>query len=35
VIERGRHRDLLNQGGSYADMWARQQEKPDNKEAVA
>jgi ATP-binding cassette subfamily B protein len=35
VIERGRHRGLLNQGGSYADMWARQQEKPDNKEAVA
>ena len=35
VIERGRHRDLLNQAGSYADMWARQQEKPDNQEAVA
>jgi ABC-type transport system involved in Fe-S cluster assembly fused permease/ATPase subunit len=26
IIERGRHLDLLTQGGSYAAMWARQQE---------
>ena len=26
VIERGRHHDLLGQEGSYAAMWARQQE---------
>lgn len=32
VIERGRHRDLLKEGGSYADMWARQQEKPKNEQ---
>ncbi len=28
VIEHGRHQDLLRRGGSYADMWARQQETP-------
>ncbi|MGQ0584430.1 MAG: ABCB family ABC transporter ATP-binding protein/permease [Reyranella sp.] len=26
VVERGRHADLLAQGGLYADMWRRQQE---------
>ncbi len=25
IIERGRHTDLLNQGGAYATLWARQQ----------
>ena len=27
VIERGRHRDLLERGGPYAQMWALQQEE--------
>jgi ATP-binding cassette subfamily B protein len=26
IIERGRHRDLLQRGGLYAEMWRRQQE---------
>ncbi len=26
IIERGRHADLLAQGGAYATLWARQQE---------
>jgi ATP-binding cassette subfamily B protein len=25
IIERGRHGDLLAQGGAYATLWARQQ----------
>jgi ATP-binding cassette subfamily B protein len=28
VIEHGRHRELLARRGSYAQMWARQQEVP-------
>lgn len=28
VIEQGYHQELLSQQGSYADMWARQQETP-------
>ncbi len=35
IIEQGRHRELLSQDGSYAEMWARQQEKPNNDERVA
>ena len=27
IIERGSHRDLLGQGGTYAHMWALQQEE--------
>jgi ATP-binding cassette subfamily B protein len=34
VIEQGRHQDLLIKGGSYAEMWARQQEAPSS-ETVA
>ena len=26
IVERGRHADLVTQGGTYADMWMRQQE---------
>jgi len=32
VIERGRHRDLLAQGGVYASMWALQQEQAQRRE---
>lgn len=35
VVEQGRHHDLLNQGGIYADMWARQQETPASNKAAA
>jgi ATP-binding cassette subfamily B protein len=28
VVEQGHHRQLLAQGGSYAQMWARQQAAP-------
>ena len=30
VVERGNHRDLLEQDGVYADMWMRQQEDADS-----
>ena len=29
IVERGRHFDLLEQGGAYAGMWRRQQEHED------
>ncbi|HEY3431790.1 MAG TPA: ABC transporter ATP-binding protein/permease [Rhodocyclaceae bacterium] len=30
VLERGSHRELLNAGGAYAQMWALQQQEKDN-----
>jgi ABC-type transport system involved in Fe-S cluster assembly fused permease/ATPase subunit len=35
IVERGRHLDLLVQGGAYAQMWARQQEAAAAEEALA
>jgi ATP-binding cassette, subfamily B, heavy metal transporter len=35
IVERGRHLDLLTQGGAYAQMWARQQEAAAAEEALA
>ncbi len=34
VIEQGRHHELLTRQGSYADMWARQQETPSPAKAA-
>jgi len=34
IAERGRHTDLLAQGGRYADMWARQQEVEEAREVL-
>jgi len=34
VIERGRHADLLAQGGAYAALWARQQDTSQGPEPV-
>jgi ATP-binding cassette subfamily B protein len=34
IAERGRHADLLAQGGRYADMWARQQEVEEAREVL-
>ena len=27
IVERGTHRDLLERGGAYAEMWALQQQE--------
>jgi ATP-binding cassette subfamily B protein len=35
VIEQGRHHELLRQGGSYAAMWARQQETTPTADVTA
>ena len=34
IEERGRHHDLLAQGGKYATMWARQQEAANYQEKL-
>ena len=34
IAERGRHQELLDRGGLYADMWARQIEATRAAEAV-
>jgi ATP-binding cassette subfamily B protein len=34
IQERGRHHELLEQGGQYADMWARQQEAASYQEKL-
>jgi len=35
IVERGTHRALLDRGGSYAAMWARQQEAAEREAALA
>ena len=35
VVERGSHRALMDRGGSYAAMWARQQEAARREAALA
>jgi ATP-binding cassette subfamily B protein len=32
IIERGTHRNLLQQRGSYAQMWALQQQEDESRE---
>jgi ATP-binding cassette subfamily B protein len=34
IVERGRHADLLERGGAYAAMWAKQQETFEDAQAV-
>ena len=35
ITERGTHRDLLDRGGSYAQMWALQQQEEAEREKAA
>ena len=35
IIERGTHRELLESGGSYAQMWALQQQEEEQREKAA
>ena len=34
VVERGRHSELLERGGAYAVMWARQQKAVEMEDAA-
>jgi ATP-binding cassette subfamily B protein len=34
IIERGRHRELLERGGHYAQMWALQQQEKETEAAA-
>jgi ATP-binding cassette subfamily B protein len=35
IVERGTHRELLRQGGTYAHLWALQQQERERRERVA
>ena len=35
IIERGSHRELLERGGAYAEMWALQQQEEGGAVATA
>ena len=35
IVERGTHRELLERGGAYAQMWALQQQEEAEREKAA